>query len=46
MVAPAIVSAVRVLVVEDEESIRRVVVGYLHQEGFQVSEAAERAEGS
>ena len=34
-------STVRVLVVEDEAPIRRVVVGYLHQEGFEVSEAAE-----
>jgi DNA-binding response OmpR family regulator len=32
---------VRVLVVEDEAAIRRVVVGYLHQDGFQVFEAAD-----
>jgi DNA-binding response OmpR family regulator len=31
---------VRVLVVEDEAAIRRVVVGYLHQDGFEVFEAA------
>jgi DNA-binding response OmpR family regulator len=34
-------SQVRVLVVEDEAPIRRVVVGYLQREGFQVSEAAD-----
>lgn len=33
--------AVRVLVVEDEAAIRRVIVGYLHQEGFEVFEAAD-----
>ena len=32
---------VRVLVVEDEAPIRRVVVGYLQREGFEVSEAAD-----
>jgi DNA-binding response OmpR family regulator len=32
-------SPVRVLVVEDETPIRRVVVGYLQGEGFEVSEA-------
>ncbi|MGB7979775.1 MAG: response regulator transcription factor [Candidatus Nanopelagicales bacterium] len=32
---------VRVLVVEDEAAIRRVVVGYLQREGFEVSEAAD-----
>lgn len=32
-------SGVTALVVEDEESIRRVVVGYLKQEGFVVTEA-------
>ena len=31
----------RVLVVEDEAPIRRVVVGYLQREGFEVSEAAD-----
>ena len=31
----------RVLVVEDEAPIRRVVVGYLQREGFQVAEAAD-----
>ena len=31
----------RVLVVEDEAPIRRVVVGYLQHEGFEVSEAAD-----
>ena len=31
----------RVLVVEDEAPIRRVVVAYLQREGFQVSEAAD-----
>ncbi len=35
------VSEVRVLVVEDEAPIRRVVVGYLQREGFEVSEAAD-----
>jgi DNA-binding response OmpR family regulator len=34
-------SDVRVLVVEDEASIRRVVVGYLQREGFAVFEAAD-----
>jgi DNA-binding response OmpR family regulator len=34
-------TAVRVLVVEDEAPIRRVVVGYLQREGFEVSEAAD-----
>jgi DNA-binding response OmpR family regulator len=33
--------AVRVLVVEDEAAIRRVIVGYLHQDGFEVVEAAD-----
>jgi DNA-binding response OmpR family regulator len=32
---------VRVLVVEDEAPIRRVIVGYLQREGFEVSEAAD-----
>jgi DNA-binding response OmpR family regulator len=31
----------RVLVVEDEDAIRRVVVGYLEQEGFSVTEAVD-----
>lgn len=31
----------RVLVVEDEAPIRRVIVGYLQREGFEVSEAAD-----
>ncbi|MHB1164004.1 MAG: response regulator transcription factor [Candidatus Nanopelagicales bacterium] len=31
----------RVLVIEDEDTIRRVVVGYLEQEGYQVTEAAD-----
>lgn len=31
----------RVLVVEDEAAIRRVVVGYLEREGFEVSEAGD-----
>lgn len=31
----------RVLVVEDEAAIRRVIVGYLEREGFQVAEAAD-----
>ena len=31
----------RVLVVEDEAAIRRVVVGYLHQDSFEVFEAAD-----
>lgn len=30
-----------VLVIEDEDMIRRVVVGYLEQEGYRVTEAAE-----
>jgi CheY-like chemotaxis protein len=34
-------SPARVLVVEDEAPIRRVVVGYLQREGFEVSEAAD-----
>lgn len=34
-------SAVRVLVVEDEAAIRRVIVGYLRREGFEVVEAAD-----
>lgn len=34
-------SAVRVLVVEDEATIRRVIVGYLQREGFQVTEAGD-----
>jgi DNA-binding response OmpR family regulator len=34
-------TGVRVLVVEDEAAIRRVVVGYLHQDGFEVFEAAD-----
>jgi DNA-binding response OmpR family regulator len=34
-------AGVRVLVVEDEAAIRRVVVGYLHQDGFEVFEAAD-----
>ncbi|MGB7980257.1 MAG: response regulator transcription factor [Candidatus Nanopelagicales bacterium] len=33
--------AVRVLVVEDEAAIRRVIVGYLHREGFDVVEAGD-----
>ena len=35
------VSEVRVLVVEDEAAIRRVLVGYLQREDFAVSEAAD-----
>jgi len=31
----------RVLVVEDEDTIRRVIVGYLQQEAYEVSEAAD-----
>jgi DNA-binding response OmpR family regulator len=31
----------RVLVVEDDDTIRRVVVGYLEQEGYEVIEAAD-----
>jgi DNA-binding response OmpR family regulator len=31
----------RVLVIEDEDTIRRVVVGYLEQEGYSVTEAAD-----
>jgi DNA-binding response OmpR family regulator len=31
----------RVLVVEDDDTIRRVVVGYLEQEGYEVVEAAD-----
>ncbi len=34
-------AALRVLVVEDEAAIRRVIVGYLEREGFQVTEAAD-----
>ena len=34
-------SPVRVLVVEDEDPIRRVVVGYLQRDGFEVSEAGD-----
>ena len=42
MTAPAgSETPVRVLVVEDEAPIRRVVVGYLQREGFEVSEAAD-----
>ncbi len=38
--APA-VPAARVLVVEDEDAIRRVIVGYLSREGFTVFEASD-----
>ncbi|MGB7981516.1 MAG: response regulator transcription factor [Candidatus Nanopelagicales bacterium] len=43
MTVPAarIGSSVRVLVVEDEAPIRRVVVGYLQRDGFEVAEAAD-----
>ena len=38
------VPEVRVLVVEDEAAIRRVVVGYLQREDFAVTEAADGAQ--
>jgi DNA-binding response OmpR family regulator len=41
---PSSAPPVRVLVVEDEAPIRRVVVGYLQREGFEVSEAANGLE--
>jgi two-component system sensor histidine kinase BaeS len=41
MTEAAGVARVRILVVEDEEAIRRVIVGYLEREGFEVSEAAD-----
>lgn len=37
----AVNDPLRVLVVEDEDTIRRVVVGYLEQEGFEVAEAVD-----
>lgn len=37
----AVESGLRALVVEDEEPIRRVIVAYLQQEGFQVVQAAD-----
>jgi DNA-binding response OmpR family regulator len=38
-------SAVHVLVVEDEATIRRVIVGYLEREGFQVTQAGDGQQG-
>ena len=40
-VATTPIAAPRALVVEDEASIRRVIVGYLHAEGFTVAEAGD-----